>query len=484
MDRVVIAGATGFVGRALAAALAPHYDVVGLTRSAWRAEQQHAELGIRWVSCDLFSLKDAELALEGARYAFYLVHSMAPSARLTQANFADLDLLIADNFTRAAARAGVEQILYLGGIIPQDCELSAHLESRLEVERALASRGVPLTALRAGLVIGAGGSSFEILYNLVDRLPVLAAPSWTRTWMTPVGLDDVVAAFVAALGNAKVYGMAGDLGGPDELTYETLIRKTAELMGRKRTFVRVPFPSPGLSRYWVQLITGAPGELVGPLVKSLKCPMRASRFELQRELGITPAPVDAVLCAALREERELQQQEAPVVEKPASLKAAPKKRRKDVRSVQRLPMPPGRDARWVAERYMRWLPNAMRPFVRVRVFDEERAEFRLLALPWPLLVLSRSHDRSLVGRELFYITGGVLADLSRSLRGRLEFREALDGRAVIAAIHEFTPALPWWLYRWTQALVHGWVMAAFGRYLARESTRRELPGKTSPRPVE
>lgn len=475
MDRVVVAGATGFVGRALIKALTPHYEVVGLTRSAWRAEQRYADLGIRWVSCDLFSLHDAERALEGARFAVYLVHSMAPSARLTQANFADLDLLIADNFARAAAKAGIEQILYLGGIIPPDVQLSKHLESRLEVEWALASRGVPLTALRAGLVIGAGGSSFEILYNLVDRLPVLALPSWTRTPMTPVGLDDVVRAFVAAIGNAETYGMAGDLGARDELTYETLIRTTARLMGRRRRFVRVPVLSPGLSRYWVTLITGAAPELVGPLVKSLKCPMRATRFELQDLLGLKPAPVEEVLCSALKKEGELQSQPVPVIERPASLQAAPRKRRKDVRSVQRLPMPPSRDARWVAERYLRWLPNAMGPFIRVQVQGEECAEFRLLALPWPLLVLNRSADRSLDGRELFYITGGLLADLSRSLRGRLEFRDALDGRAVIAAIHEFTPALPWWLYRWTQAVVHGWVMAAFGRYLARQGRGRELP---------
>ena len=161
---IVIAGATGFVGRALAPALAPTARVIGLSRGARTPDSVYAE----WRACDLFSLLDAEHALEGADVAFYLVHSMMPSAHLTQGHFRDLDLVCADNFARAAKSRGVRQIIYLGGLVPEGGALSPHLESRLEVERALGAYGVPVTSLRAGLVIGAGGSSFAMLQRAVS----------------------------------------------------------------------------------------------------------------------------------------------------------------------------------------------------------------------------------------------------------------------------------------------------------------------------
>ena len=127
----------------------------------------------------------------------YLVHSMLPSAHLTQGNFRDFDLICADNFGRAAARNGVRQIIYLGGIVPAAANrghaLSSHLASRLEVENTLAASGVPVTALRAALVVGRGGSSFDILVKLVTRLPAMICPAWTSTRTQPIALSDVVA---------------------------------------------------------------------------------------------------------------------------------------------------------------------------------------------------------------------------------------------------------------------------------------------------
>ncbi|MFM8230130.1 MAG: NAD-dependent epimerase/dehydratase family protein, partial [Chthoniobacterales bacterium] len=164
---VVVAGASGFVGMALLPVLAENFDVVALSRSA------NPELPrVRWTRCDLFSLLQTERALQGADYVVYLVHSMLP-ARLTQARFEDMDFILADNFARSAARAGVKQIVYLGGIIPNDAQLSRHLASRLEVERVLSARGVPVTSLRAGLIVGPRGSSFRIMLRLVRRSPVL-----------------------------------------------------------------------------------------------------------------------------------------------------------------------------------------------------------------------------------------------------------------------------------------------------------------------
>ena len=159
---VAITGANGFVGRALIEALGDRFHIVGLTRGIPGAAQRKSDDNIEWRSCDLYSMLDAEEGLKGVDYAFYLVHSMMPSARLTPAKFEDLDLLLADNFARAAEKNGVKQIVFLGGITPQTSELSAHLRSRLEVELALGSRSTPVTAIRAGLIVGPGGSSFTI----------------------------------------------------------------------------------------------------------------------------------------------------------------------------------------------------------------------------------------------------------------------------------------------------------------------------------
>ena len=172
--KVVVAGASGFIGRAVIKALQDRCDLIALSRSA-----KDDEPGVEWRSCDLFSLLQCEKAVAGADYAIYLVHSMLPAA-LTQANFEDMDLILADNFARAASNAGIRQIVYLGGLVPQETEeLSRHLASRLEVEQVLGARDVPLTSLRAALVIGAGGSSFRIMLRLVQRLPAMISPKWT-----------------------------------------------------------------------------------------------------------------------------------------------------------------------------------------------------------------------------------------------------------------------------------------------------------------
>ena len=184
--KVAIAGASGFVGRALISSLKSEFKIIGLSRSAIESGG-----GIEWRQCDLFNLRQTEWGLEGANVAIYLVHSMMPNAKLTQGNFADLDLVIADNFARAAKRAGVKRIIYLSGIIPNE-KLSKHLESRLEVEKVLGSHDVPCIALRAGLIIGKNGSSFDIMRKLVERLPIMICPRWTNTKSQPVSLRDVV----------------------------------------------------------------------------------------------------------------------------------------------------------------------------------------------------------------------------------------------------------------------------------------------------
>lgn len=467
---VVVAGASGFVGRALGACLAERFRLVGLTRDTGNKPDGP----YIWRACDLFSRYDTREALMDADYAVYLVHSMQPSARLTQGNFRDMDLICADNFARAAAAHGVEQIVYLSGMIPETDDpesLSRHLSSRYEVEKALGARGTPVTAVRAGIVVGPGGSSTEMVIKLVERLPAMICPAWTRTRTQMIALEDVVAVISWCLANEEVYGEDFDVGHPEILTYEEMLRRTAEVMDYDRKIRNVDLITPKLSTLWVATMTGQPTELVRPLVESLKHEMivRDDTF-MTKAIG-EPIGFDE----AIRKAIELDKPED-VIEPGAFRKRSKALVRQGqpnhVRSVQRLPLPPGRDARWVAEEYARWLPQALRPIINVAVDDDGTMHFKVFCIPWPLLTLRFASDVSKEDRHLYWIRGGMLA--SPSDLGRLEFREVLDGEYVLAAIHEFHPRLPWLIYTWTQALFHVWVMWRYGRHLRREAKSRQL----------
>lgn len=451
---VAVAGATGFVGRRLCAALRDAgHDVVGIGRSV----VDGAELdGVRWRRADLFSLKQCEHALENVDVLVYLVHSMSPSARLTQASFEDMDFILADNMARAAHLMGVDRIVYLGGLLPDDLELSRHLDSRREVEDALGAHGVPVTTLRAGLVIGPGGSSFAILERLVRRLPVLLLPRWTRQTCQPIALDDVLDAIVGVVRTGAARGQAVDVGGPTVVTYRQLLEETARALGLERTMIDLPVGSPVLSEMWVTGITGQPRSLTGPLIESLDHAMVAQDLSVQHGLGITGDDVPTALRRALAGETRTPDLAVP--------RAPPSGPRTTVRSVQRMPLPAGRDAAWAAEVYLAWLPRFLAPLVRV----ERRGTSRQICTRGPrivLLELTPSAARSTPDRALLYVTGGVLARVKDPVRGRLELRAVAGGTTLLAAIHDFEPRLPWPVYRVSQAQAHLLVMEGFRRYL-------------------
>jgi len=171
---VAIAGATGFIGRWFIHRFHEKYNIVALSRTTV-SESTYPE--VKWRKADLYSLSSTKEALKGADYAIYLVHSMQPSTRLNQGSFEDTDLLLADNFARSAADCQVQQIVFVGGILPKDKNtFSKHLRNMYETELTLSSTNVPVTALRAGIVIGPDGSSFEVMKRLVDNLPIMACP--------------------------------------------------------------------------------------------------------------------------------------------------------------------------------------------------------------------------------------------------------------------------------------------------------------------
>lgn len=472
--KIVIAGASGFIGSQLIKQLQSDYDLIGLTRSS----RQNSP-GLVWRNCDLYSLLQAERGLEGADYAFYLVHSMMPMARLTQGSFEDMDLILADNFARAAKLVGIEHIVYLGGIIPPSKNLSLHLHSRLEVEKTLASHGVPVTNVRASIIIGPRGSSFQIIKKLVQRLPLLLCPRWTLSETQPIALEDALTILGRVVGQTKYYHQSMDIGGPDIVNYIDLMRMTARCMGKKRWIISIPFISQRLSRYLVAFIASAPKELISPLIESLKDPMVAQNRTVQTELNVEGMPLKEAIEKALIQHEEMTTKGKPVKiprqKYTRSLQVTdgfflPESIR-DVRSVQRLPLPRGKDAVWMAEKYTIWLPRFFKPWVRVTVDTERTIHFYFLGLNEPLLELSYSEERSTSDRTLFYITGGLLSSPRPGLRGRLEFREVLDSTCVLAAIHDFTPSLPWFIYNRTQALIHLWVMHSFSKYLERLDVR-------------
>lgn len=450
---LVIAGATGFIGRWFIEHYHQYYRIIALSRSRMQPSPDYDKA--EWRQVEMYSITSMEAGVEGADYALYLVHSMSPSTRLSQGSFEDTDLLLADNFARAARNQGVKQILFLGGLLPRDEateHLSRHLRSRYEVERTLASTGVPLTALRAGIVVGAGGSSFQMIERLVRRLPVLICPAWCQSITHPIGLEDTLRIIDYCMGRTTTYDRVIDIGGSETTTYMDMLRTVADLLGKRRIIRPVRFFTAGLSTLWVSKITNTSADLVKPLVESLRHQMVARDNDVLATFPDRASFREAV-AAALRGRQRL-----PVL--PKRLPDVTDEKN-TVRSVQRLPNPRHHTATYVARLYQRWLPVFFRALIGVST-QGDYSTFRFFGLP--LLKLTFVPSRSDDHRQLFYIAGGLLD--KRKDRGWLEFRSVLDDRYVISAIHEYVPALPWYIYVTTQARAHAWVMKRFGEYLA------------------
>jgi uncharacterized protein YbjT (DUF2867 family) len=447
--RIIIAGASGYIGKAVLPALLERFPFAQVTALS-RAHQVSDDPRITWKACDLFSLKALEDCLPAeADLAFYLVHSMGPTAQLDQGSFADYDLILADNFARMMQKLRIQQLIYLGGLIPEAQVLSLHLQSRLEMEETFAHYKLPTTFFRAGLILGEAGSSFQILLKLVKRLPVMICPRWTQNLTTPVDLDSVVRALVDSSLVAEHTGAIYDLAGCRPLTYMEMMKQTARRLRLKRWFFSVPVFTPTLSRLWVSLITRSPKNLVYPLIASLEHTMvaRESHLFFQDRSQRTYA--------------ELLENASMKTHSGVSLFHF-HAQRKTVRSVQRLPLPPGKNAAWIKDQYINWLPRFLSPLIHVEVVGAQ-VVFCFLNRRLKLLELRLSEDRSHDERQLLYIKGGIL--VSEQNRGRLEFRVALDGRCVLSAIHDYSPSLPWFAYKYTQAILHLLVMRAFARYL-------------------
>ena len=278
--RAAVLGATGFVGRALVPALAQRGEVVSVSR---RGDAPALDR-VRGVAADATDAQSLRRALEGVDVVYHLVHSLG--AR----DFAERDRRAATNVAAESERAGVTQIVYLGGLGDDREDLSEHLRSRSETAVILSGGSVPVTTLRAAMIVGRGSVAFETIVALVDRLPVMVAPRWISNPTQPIALEDVVRYLVGIAGCDEAAGEAFDVGGPDVLTYGEMIEQVASIRGRRPRILEVPVLTPRLSSYWLHLVTPASARVARPLIEGLRNPTvaRDERIRSLVPIALTP----------------------------------------------------------------------------------------------------------------------------------------------------------------------------------------------------
>ncbi len=267
---VLVTGATGYIGgrlvpRLLAAGRRAHCLVRDPRKLAPRPWSD--DPGVRVLAGDVADEAALLAAMDGCGAAYYLVHSMIAAGPA----YREHDLRLARAFAAAAARAGLERIVYLGGLGETGAGLSEHLSSRREVETALAAGPVPVTVLRAAMIIGSGSASFEILRYLVERLPVMVTPRWVSVEVQPIAVRNALGYLVGCLDEPRTVGRTLDIGGPDVLTYRDLMQLAAEGLGlRRRLIVPVPVLTPYLSSLWIHLVTPLDRRIARPLAEGLR----------------------------------------------------------------------------------------------------------------------------------------------------------------------------------------------------------------------
>jgi len=289
--RAVVFGATGTVGRALVPELARTNEVVAVSRG------RRDEGDVSWIQADVLDPASVRRAVDGADVVYYLVHSLG------EGDFEERDAKAAETVAREAERAGVGQLVYLGGLGDESPELSPHLRSRNETAKRLASGSVPLTTLRAAVVVGPGSAAFETMVALVDRLPVMVAPRWVSTPTQPVALADVVAYLAGVAGREETFSEAFDLGGPEVMTYRQMVERVARLRGRRRVIVEVPVLTPRLSSLWLHLVTPVKAGVARPLIEGLSIETVARDDRIRRIVPLEPTPFDDAARTALSERR-------------------------------------------------------------------------------------------------------------------------------------------------------------------------------------
>ncbi len=450
---VAVVGASGFVGQALVPALLDHRYTV--RRLARRPAALTRLEGVEDRRFDLDDPTGLDAALEGVDTAFYLVHAMEGGG-----GFAERDRAYAHRFAAAARAAGVRHVVYLGGLHPREAVLSEHLASRREVGEIL-RRECGALHVRAGIILGPGSASFEIMYDLVRHLPVMVTPRWVHSRCQPVEISDVVVTLLRAVevaGDREV-----DMAGADVMTYRDMLERLATRLGlRRRLVVDVPVLTPGLSAHWLRFVTSVSLPVAKALVESLRHDAVADGVDLCAEVGVSPCGFDEAIRRALAGRPRVVH---------VSVEQLWSGRRYTL--TQRFDLSPAvRCDRGLARRIDAHLfeltPRVLRHALRWKGGD-------LRLGPWSLIRLGEANDVHGFGPTIVRtIDGGWLA----AVRGGqlvLACRPDLGRSVVEAGIVGYTPRLPKPVYRLVQAPIHRTLVTRAVRRAVSETRAAPVP---------
>lgn len=283
--KILLTGASGYIGKRLLPALIEHgHEVTCVVRDKARfSTERYKDAPITVAEADLLNPDSLATLPTDFDVAYYLVHSMAGG------NFSQKEKESARNFVDYLDCTQAKQLVYLGGIINEE-QLSEHLQSRKAVEEILAGGRVPLTALRAGIIVGSGSASFEIIRDLVEKLPLMIAPKWLNTRCQPIAIRNVVQFLCGVAGRDDTYNQNFDIYGPDVLTYKQMLMQFAQVRRLRRRIITVPVMTPRLSSYWLYFVTSTSYALAKNLVESMKIDVVGRPNHLAQDLGIHPIP--------------------------------------------------------------------------------------------------------------------------------------------------------------------------------------------------
>ncbi|MDP9288118.1 MAG: NAD-dependent epimerase/dehydratase family protein [Thermoproteota archaeon] len=314
--RILVTGASGFIGSRLVDRLSTssldplisnEYEVVCMTRNV-ESLNRHYNENVKVNKADVMNYQELIKVMSGIDVAFYLIHSMEGSSKDWE-KFAEKDRLAAENFATAATECGIKRIIYLGGLSPtigKEGELSEHLLSRNEVGKILKKSSAKVTIFRAAVILGQGGGSFEMLQYLVERLPIMICPKWVLTRSQPIAVDDVITYLAKSVDIDETEGRTFDIGGSDLLTYMDMMRGYAKMINKSIRILIIPFLTPRLSSYWVDLITPVRASLARPLIDSLKHEAIVTDDSIKKIIPIKLRNFEEAIRAAVKEDRQIQ----------------------------------------------------------------------------------------------------------------------------------------------------------------------------------
>jgi len=283
--KILVTGATGYIGKRLIPLLLNDgHTVICAVRDKKRAQNYFKDRNnIVLIEADFLNSESLENIPKNIDFAYYLIHSMSNSAK----EFHILEEKCAFNFKRFAEKTSIEQVIYLSGIT-NDTKLSKHLLSRKNVEKNLASKTYALTTFKAGIIVGSGSSSFEIIRDIVEKLPVMIAPKWLNTKTQPLGIRDVLSFLHKALHKKELYNTSYDVFGPEILTYKEMLLEFASVRKLSRWILTVPVMTPKLSSYWLYFVTSTSYKLATSLVNSMGVEVIGNKSDINKILGVQP----------------------------------------------------------------------------------------------------------------------------------------------------------------------------------------------------